>query len=157
MRRGFEPTAVVADTDLYVSATIIRRGGHFVLVEAWRGGAIRLLTSPEQPDELDRALRRPRMMKYNVTESDIEGLLDRLATTVEVIVLESRPPLSVRDPRDEHILALALAGNADFLVTGDNDLLVLAEDPRLGELRIVTVAAFLALLAGSPDEEDPAT
>jgi predicted nucleic acid-binding protein len=96
------------------------------------------------------------MMKYNVTESDIEGLLDRLATTAKVIVPESRPPVSVRDPRDEHILALALAGNADFLVTGDNDLLVLAADPRLGKLRIVTVAAFLALLAGSPNEENPA-
>jgi predicted nucleic acid-binding protein len=49
---------------------------------------------------------------------------------------------------DERILGAALAGNADFLVTGDEDLLVLAGDPRLGSLRIVTVAAFLAILGG---------
>jgi predicted nucleic acid-binding protein len=58
MRRSFGPPAVVADTNLYVSATIIRRGGPFVLVEAWRDGSIRLLTSPEQLDELGGALRR---------------------------------------------------------------------------------------------------
>jgi predicted nucleic acid-binding protein len=43
------------------------------------------------------------------------------------------------------VLAAAL-GNADYLVTGDDDLLVLADDPRLGQLRILTVTAFLNIL-----------
>lgn len=55
-------------------------------------------------------------------------------------------PVSVRDPKDEHILAAALGGEADYLVTGDQDLLVLAGDPRLGSLQIVTVAAFMDIL-----------
>ena len=42
------------------------------------------------------------------------------------------------------------------MITGDSDLLVLAGDPRLGKLRIVTVAAFLALLDERFDEENPA-
>jgi hypothetical protein len=52
----------------------------------------------------------------------------------------------VRDPKDEQILGTALASDADYLVTGDEDLLELAGDPRLGTLTIVTVVDFLAIL-----------
>ncbi|HEX5501645.1 MAG TPA: hypothetical protein VFW96_03425 [Thermomicrobiales bacterium] len=48
------------------------------------------------------------------------------------------------------VLAAALGGSADYRVTGDDDLLALAGDPRLGALRIVTVRAFLDLLADAP-------
>ena len=44
----------------------------------------------------------------------------------------------------ETVLATALAGIADYLVTGDQDLLVLDGDPAIGALRIVTVREFLA-------------
>ncbi len=57
-------------------------------------------------------------------------------------------PVPVRDPKDEHILASGLGGNADYLITGDEDLLVLRYDKRLGTLRIVTVTEFLPLLNG---------
>jgi predicted nucleic acid-binding protein len=47
------------------------------------------------------------------------------------------------------VLAAAIGGKAGYIVTNDNDLLDLASDPRLGELRIVTVRAFLDVLAES--------
>lgn len=56
----------------------------------------------------------------------------------------------LRDPKDVHILAAALNGGADYLVTGDDDLLEHQNDPRLGTLRIVTVARFLAILEDRP-------
>jgi predicted nucleic acid-binding protein len=55
--------------------------------------------------------------------------------------------LAVRDSKDEPILASGLGGRADYLVTGDKDQLVLAGDPGLGTLKIVTVTEFLAVLA----------
>lgn len=51
------------------------------------------------------------------------------------------------------ILAAALGGGADYVVTGDADLLVLNGDPRLGNLRIVTAGDFLALLSEPSEAE----
>jgi predicted nucleic acid-binding protein len=84
------------------------------------------------------------------------GLLRRLATRADLVVPRFPVPVPVRDPSDEHILALAITGNADYLVTGDDDLLTLAGDPRLPGLQIVTFVAFLGILArqtlGTDDE-----
>lgn len=155
MRSSSEPPRAVADTNLYVSATIIRRGGPFALLEAWRTGMLRLLTSREQLGELARALRRPRIRKYGVVEADVRSLLRRLATRSDLIVPRLPPPISVRDAADEHILSIAVVGEADDLITGDDDLLVLAGDPRLGAVRIVTVADFLEVLdRGATDETE---
>ena len=52
------------------------------------------------------------------------------------------------------MLATALDGGADYLVTGDKDLFVLAGDEQLGSLRIVTVRAFLDLLEGNQPGRD---
>ncbi|HEV8160029.1 MAG TPA: putative toxin-antitoxin system toxin component, PIN family, partial [Pyrinomonadaceae bacterium] len=46
-----------------------------------------------------------------------------------------------RDPKDDKLLELALSGNADFLVTGDKDLLVL--NPFRGGVKIITPREFL--------------
>ncbi|MGH2615596.1 MAG: PIN domain-containing protein [Thermomicrobiales bacterium] len=61
-------------------------------------------------------------------------------------------PVPLRDPNDEQILAAALGGDADYLVTGDNDLLDRQGDPRLSTLKIVTAAQFLAVLNESAGE-----
>ena len=55
-------------------------------------------------------------------------------------------PVQVRDPKDEHVLAAALSGKADYLVTGDEDLLHLDGDPKLGNLQIITAREFVNLL-----------
>jgi predicted nucleic acid-binding protein len=62
------------------------------------------------------------------------------------VVASPSIPIPLRDPKDEHILAAALGGNADYLVTGDFDLLVHQGGPRLSTLRIVTAAQFLSIL-----------
>ena len=137
---------VVVDTTLFVSEAILKRGNPHALLLAWRAGAFDLITSRQQQDELIRAMRRPKGQKYGVTDAEIRSLARRLtrgSTSVEPLV---PLPLPVRDVKDEHILGIGFAGDADYLITGDNDLLVLAGDPRLGKLQIVTVADFLAIL-----------
>lgn len=58
-------------------------------------------------------------------------------------------PFQVRDPQGDHTLAATLGGGADYLVSGDTDLLSLANDPRIVPLQIITVQRFLALLRPS--------
>lgn len=146
MSESSGPRATV-DTNLFVSGTIFKRGNPFALLEAWRAGAFVLLLSDPQHAELTSVFRRPRIVRrYLLTAAELSDLFARLGAAVRVAT--SPPlPLPVRDPNDEHILAAALGGEADYLVTGDDDLLSLAGDPRLGALKIMTVVEFLAVLA----------
>ena len=60
--------------------------------------------------------------------------------------IESPRDTDRRDPEDRHVLA-AVGGKVEYLVTGDNDLLVLRDHPAVAPLRVVTVQEFLAVLA----------
>ena len=137
----------VIDTNLFVSGIILKRGNPFHLLEAWRTGLYVLLVSDQQRTELEAVVHRPEIArKYGVTEDDVAGLF-RLLDIVAVRVSAEHPlAVQVRDPKDEMILASALAGSADYLVTGDADLLALSATPALGQLKIVNVVEFLTVL-----------
>jgi uncharacterized protein len=143
--------SAVVDTNLFVSALISPRGLPHAVYTAWRAGAFLLHLAETQRRELADVLSRPRLRKrFNLDPETVAQFFYLLETkAIEVIELDPLP-LRVRDPNDDPILAAALGGGADYLVTGDDDLLSLAGDPRLGALRIVTARAFLALLAGEP-------
>jgi putative PIN family toxin of toxin-antitoxin system len=135
------------DTNIFVSGTLIKRGVPYELVQAFADGRFLLITSAFQRAEIDRVLRKPSLVtKYNITDLDRLRLLRRIDR--QAIVVTPTPIVAgwVRDPNDEPILGTALAGRADYLVSGDEDLLVLAGDARLGSLRIVTARTFLDLL-----------
>jgi uncharacterized protein len=145
------PPRVTVDTNQFVSA-LIRRGASFRLLEAWSRGELIVVSSQALATEVAAVLRRPFLrQKYDVPESVIQGLLDRLEQSAEVVA-ELRPlpeDLPLRDPKDARILQTALGGGAHYLVTGDDDLLSLAGHASLGLLQIVTVGEFLRRLAGA--------
>ena len=72
----------------------------------------------------------------------VSGVTSLREATERVTPLDSLP-LHSRDPKDDKLLAVALGGNADYLITGDQDLLVLNDNPGLENLRIITAAVFL--------------
>ncbi|MGH2533486.1 MAG: putative toxin-antitoxin system toxin component, PIN family [Thermomicrobiales bacterium] len=165
MSTSSAPPRVVVDTNLFVSGLILRRGNPFRLVEAFRAHRFHLILSDAQYTEIVGVFGRPKIVvKYRVLAKDIDALLTALAAAPRVIP-RSTLPVRVRDPKDEKILGTALAGDADYLVTGDEDLTTLAGDPHPGTLKIVTVVEFLAVLdeldeeageagAGTADPED---
>ena len=107
-----------------------------------------LLISSELLDEVDSVLHRASIQeRYQLAEERIERLLTRLHLTAEWVMPLSRPlPLHSRDPKDDKLLALALGGSAEYLITGDKDLLLLSGDPAIENLQIVTPAGFLQVL-----------
>jgi putative PIN family toxin of toxin-antitoxin system len=146
--RVAEPAGVV-DTNLFVSAVISPNGSPARLLEAWRQGWFRLLIADAQLDEIARVLSRSWLRdRYGVTHVQVAGLLRELEGRAHRIVPlpYEKLPLRCRDTDDDALLASALGGGADYLVTGDEDLLVLDGDPRLGQLRIVRVGDFLTRL-----------
>jgi putative PIN family toxin of toxin-antitoxin system len=99
-------------------------------------------------DEYDDVLSRP----YPANKLAILGIDRRvLIATVfehsEIVIPASVGSLQVRDVKDQRILETAIAGSADFLVSGDKDLLALAGHPDLGTLQIVDPPMFLDYLA----------
>lgn len=63
-----------------------------------------------------------------------------------VPISEDDLPLHARDPKDDFLLACALGGNVDYLVTGDHDLLVLNKNLSLGKLKIISAKDFLGMI-----------
>jgi putative PIN family toxin of toxin-antitoxin system len=138
---------VVLDTNLFISALISPEGTPQQLLRLWEQDRVILLTSSELIHEVDQVLHRDQIQaRYRLTEEQIKKLLKRLQQTTERVIPLTALPLHSRDPKDDKLLALALGGTADYLITGDNDLLVLDGEPTLGNLRIITPAAFLQTL-----------
>jgi putative PIN family toxin of toxin-antitoxin system len=136
---------IVLDTNVFVSSLFSRTGTPNAVVRACFQGDLLLVVSDEQRAELDDVLQRPQILSHaRLTIRDIADL-NALIQSAELIE-DAQTSIVVRDAKDQPILAAALRASVDFLVTGDADLLVLADDPRIAPLRIVTPRAFLTEL-----------
>lgn len=140
----------VIDTNVFVSAVIVPLGNPHRLLMAWQHGLFTLVTAPALIHEVDRVLHRARIQRqYGVTDEQVRDLVLKLRATTLPATPLAPPPIQPRHPKDAAFLAIAIAGAADYLITGDDDLLTLDGDPAPGMLRIVTVRDFLALLPPS--------
>ena len=100
--------------------------------------------STETLAELAEVLQRPKLARY-FRSRDVEVVLERLRREGEVVTVEPSRHRS-RDPKDDALLDLAVSGRADWLVTGDGDLLVLG---AIGTTRIVTPVVFVEAVTRS--------
>ena len=133
---------VVLDTNILVSALISRAGPTDRLYVAWQENRYNLVTSTEQLVEVQRVTRYPRARKL-VEPSAAGTLYNQLCAAHKVL---ARLPEVTRlpDPGDNCLLAMAEAGAADYLVTGDKrDLLTLKKH---GRAAIVSAADMLQIL-----------
>ena len=137
---------VVLDTNLVLSGLVFAGGRLALLRSAWQSGRCVPLVSKATASELMRVLAYPKF-KLSVAERD-ELLADYLPYCHSVCIPARLPKLpQCRDASDQMFIELAAVGEADLLVTGDQDLLVLA--PSFGQ-RIVTAEEFLARLEAGP-------
>ena len=134
---------VVLDTNVVVSATLIRGGNEDRLLRAWQRGAFDLVLSPPILEEIGRALLYEKLQKFRwMSEAEIISLLEALGQ--ESILIPGDTILKVsRDPADDKFLAAAIEGRAQYVVSGDKDLLAVK---AFRGIRIVRPAAFLEIL-----------
>ncbi len=129
---------VVLDTNVLLSALISPHGAPDAIYRAWRAAKFEVITSLAQLDELRRASRYPKFQavlqphRVGAMVNNLQRaiVLERLTTDVEA-----------DDPNDAFLLAMALAGDADYLVTGDRRAGLLQRE-RFGRTRIVTPGVF---------------
>jgi putative PIN family toxin of toxin-antitoxin system len=131
---------VVLDTNILFSALISPHGKPDVIYRAWRSARFEIITSRLQLDEIRRASRYPKFRAV-LQPAKVGTMVNNLQRAV---VLEELPlKAEADDPDDAFLLAMALAGNADYLVTGDRRAGLLQRG-YIERTRIVTPAVFCA-------------
>ncbi len=137
---------VVLDTNVLLSGIAYPASVPGKIMAAWRHGSVDVLLSTYILDELRCVL--PRLARrHGLTAAEIEDLVDALSIQAEVIEPLPGADPELRDVDDQPVLGTLLAAlkasKADYLITGDNDLLAMAE-----RYPIVTPAKFWATHAG---------
>ncbi len=124
----------VFDTGVVVSALIFSQGRLGWLRQDWREGHAVPLVSQITVEELLRVFAYP---KFRLTREARDELLAEYLPYAEVVPPPKRAPRvpACRDPDDRAFLELAVTGDAEALVTGDDDLLALAREFAIPILR----------------------
>lgn len=119
------------------------RGAQAELLDAWRDRRFLLITSPLVLSEIEEVLSQTLLrQKYHLQENQIERFLNLLR--MDSLQVPGLVRVQVcRDPDDDAILGCAVEGEADYLITGDKDLLVLK---KYGGTRILTARHYIERL-----------
>lgn len=136
---------VVLDTNVLVSGLIGVGGPPRAIVDGWLAGSFVLVTSLYLIDELRHVLNYPRIaQRLHLRTAETAAIFTALSDRAEIVRDEPVLGGATRDPKDDAVLACAVAGAADLIVSGDQDLLVLG---RYRDIPIITPQQFLTLLA----------
>jgi putative PIN family toxin of toxin-antitoxin system len=137
---------VVLDTNVLLSGIAYPASVPGKILAAWRHGSVDVLLSAYILEELRRVL--PRLAhRHGLTSAEIDDLVDVLSIQAEVIEPLPGAEPDLRDVDDQPVLGTLLAAlktsRVDYLITGDKDLLAIAE-----RYPIVDPAKFWATHAG---------
>jgi putative PIN family toxin of toxin-antitoxin system len=133
------PITAAFDTNILFSATGWR-GNPFLCVERARAGEFRVFTCPELMEELAEKLET----RLHFSADQVAATLADYLGFLRVIQIPKAVTAVCRDPDDNMVLECALEGHAQYIVSGDKDLLELKE---FRGIRIVRAVEFLNLLA----------
>ena len=133
---------VFFDTNLFVSSLLVKNGLPAQALDAWRSRRFLLVTSPAIMTEVDATLKYPRIRrKYSITDEDVNSLLELMRTDALVVSGGADVAGSVPDdPDDEIVLAGAIDGKVDLIISGDGHLLSLKS---FRDIPIITVRELL--------------
>jgi len=133
----------VLDTNLLVSYLLTHHPPIATIIDGFLAqDEFVMVTAPELLAELDRVLTYPKLQRY-YTDEERTRFVALVMALGEVVDLPETVPRICRDPDDDRLIACAVVGEADVIVSGDNDLLALE---RVGDIPILTAAQFLAML-----------
>ena len=134
----------VLDTNLLISYLLTHRPPIATLIDHYLAeDDFVLVTAPELLADLDRVLAYPKLQRYYTVEERTRFVALIMALS-EVVELPEAVPAICRDPEDDRVIACAVVGQADLIVSGDQDLLALVQ---VGGIPILRAAEFLEILA----------
>ncbi len=137
----------VLDTGILVAALITAGTPPDIIYRAWRKKRFELVTSEWQLEEFRRVSRYPKLQRF-LKPWEAGEMVNGLRR--QAVVLKKLPTLDLSpDPDDNPILAAAVVGDADFMVTGDKrDLLFL---DKVGKTQIISARQFIGVIENTSD------
>lgn len=139
------PIRAILDTNTLVSSLVTEQGPPRQILDAWLEGRYTLVTSLYLVEELTHVLSYPRIAeRLLMNDEEVEALMAALLSQAAVTPGQLRLPGATRDPKDDAIVACAKEGEADYIVNGDQDLLILGEYEGI---QVVTPRQFIDILA----------
>ena len=126
---------VVLDTNVLVSGLAYPDSVPGRILGAWHQGALGVVLSRYILDEMVRVL--PRLKRIKLSSAEIRDLGDSFMFMAEIVEPRGKLEKALRDRADAPVLQTLQAAQADYLIIGDKDLLVLA-----GKYSIITPASF---------------
>ena len=131
---------IVIDTNLWISFLLTRK---FAFIDKLLSqNKAQLLFCVRLLDELLEVIERPKLQKFFKSE-DKKTVLDIIERYADFVVVTSKVEVC-RDAKDNFLLSLAKDAKADFLITGDKDLLVIK---RFENTEIVTIAEYKGVIS----------
>jgi uncharacterized protein len=130
---------VTPDTNILVSGLVFRRGKPHQLLRMALDGVVSIIVSQAIIDETMGVLAR----KFGASIDDIAEAKAIIADAARTITPTVQLDVVKEDPPDNRILECAVTAGADYIITGDKDLLRLR---RYDSINIITVSEFLELL-----------
>jgi uncharacterized protein len=118
---------VVLDTNVWLSA-LLWGGAPDRILQLVEQGELQAIGSDAILDELATTLEKPKLKKrLQQLSLDRNAVMLAVRQTMVVVVAKPLKVPDLRDPKDEMIIAAAVAGQAAAIISGDKDLLVLVE------------------------------
>lgn len=116
---------VVLDTNVLVSGLAYPDSVPGRILGAWQNGGLSLVLSRYILDEMVRVL--PRLARIKLSLAEIRDLADSFMFLAEIVEPSGKVEKALRDRADAPVLQTLQASKADYLITGDKDLLALAD------------------------------
>jgi hypothetical protein len=139
MKKVSKSCKVIIDTNIWISFLIGKslKGLQYDINDQF----VFIISCDEQVQELKEVFRKTKIKKHFTLEQTKE-FFELFFEAAEIMPLKSKVDLC-RDPKDNYLLSLATDANADYLITGDNDLLVLE---KINNTQIMKYKEFEKLL-----------
>lgn len=144
------PIRAVIEANVLVSGLVSEGGPPSEIVDAWLEGRYTLITSPYMVEELVHVLSYPRIRdRLRLEKDELEAIVIALLAQAEVTAGQLSLAGVTRDPKDDAVVACAIEGGAEVIVSGDQDLLALGTYKRV---EVMTPRQFTERLAAGEQE-----
>lgn len=137
---------VFVDTNIFISYLFSQKKNSFVplLFDKIAKGEITLLVTRALLDEIEATVQRKPKLLQTITQKRLTDFIQLLlAISEEIPLIRDAIPQITRDPKDDFLIAYAVLGQADYLISGDKDLLVLGS---VHGVKIVRSGEFRSLI-----------
>lgn len=135
---------IVLDTNVWISGLILPKSNAGIILDAWKNGQYTIVCSDPILKEMERVLQYPKIAKrLNLDDVKLRQYLDLLIFFTEHVNVQKELVIVENDPDDSLILTTLIASKANWLITGDDELLKLKD-----AYPILSIKEFCDLIEG---------